>query len=286
MNIQEHYVPKTSDQLNQIFTQVIISFAKKLEEADWFNNIQLSETPVMDQIEVSSVEESDQALLYEFPSIYSTDSLGRAYLRYTDELNLAAPIGEYGINWAQSLIMGAIALRNAAKSPNSLVNMIEELDILNSERTSILTDNDSSRVIGNLRPFDEGLQSILFAAGFVTAYKVPGYDDPGKLLTDLAENGIFSKLALITPSTITARMGNRGWTYTYPTTENLKVAKHIVDHFINEKDKYRDLSSPASKLLDRRGCPVARILPGNQYSGVDLLAQVLARTIVQINAQS
>jgi hypothetical protein len=286
--MKESLQASTSDRLNRAFTNAIISFGDKIDRAEWLDHLS-KESPQIARLHTEPIGPNNEPLFSEFPDIYYGNIDGQDYLLcQTGEINLSAPIGEYGAQWATSLITAAITLRTAALDGSSNVNVIEETLELEKQRTNILEDAKKSKklsvTIGKLNPFDEGLQSVLFAAGFFTAHKVSGFDDPEELLQYLSEQRIFSKFALFIPSTVTARMGYNGWVFTPPAIEGSSIAHHIVEHFTGETAKeYSNFSTGASKLLDRRGCPVARRLPENIFSGIDTLAQLLTAVVMKQN---
>ena len=283
---------RISDQLNFAFTDTIKIFRQKP-----MVNTELSDEPRMyiPTPEIYNVEQinADQAIFIGFPEIYCQPSKNSIYIQMPSDIILNAPVGEYGEEWAKKLVFATSELRDKAKQHESPTNIISEMDELSRHRIQILSidinqDTEINRNLGTLGPFDEGIQSILFAAGILTAYKLPEYEDPLNFMQDLSEQGIFSKLALIIPSTVTARLGYHGWTLTQPVVESingkLKLSKRITDHYIREaKDAYAGISTSGSKILDRGGCPVARVLPGNSNSGVDMIATMLTSVIASLN---
>lgn len=281
--------PRVSDQINMAFIHPILVFKQRIESSTESDNPEILIPIPIQQHFVNSFTEKGQELLDMLPNIYNHSIFGREFLKVADGINLAAPIGEYGIDFARRLISAAYTLRRAALDEQNSTNIIQETKILERERVSIYQNaNPNSEIndIGSLAPFTEGVQSVLFAAGLLTDKKIKGFDDPIDLLDALTRQGIFSKFSLIIPSTITARMGNRGWTFTSPPIEhsdrNLGISRMLVEHYTGEdREKYRDLATPASQLLDRRGCPVGRILPSYDVSAVDIEAQMLTSTMRQ-----
>lgn len=291
-HMSEHEPLHTSEMLNKAFTVPIKAFHEKRmqQEAVEENNYSLH----IEKVSVPPFVESDQDFLKQFPDIYNQNTENMECLKAFDGMNLVAPIGEYGEDWARKLINATHTLRSEALEAHRSTNVISETDVLKDQRKQILETashgNQSIDELGTFSPFDEGVQSVLFAAGLLTAKKLNGYEDPQQLLQALTDQKIFSKLALVIPSTIAARLGNRGWTFTDPLIEEenqkLSVSKKVINHFMQQRDNYKQLSTSASQLLDKKGCPVARMLPENDSSGVDITAQLLTHAVAQQNKKS
>ncbi|HEX7042261.1 MAG TPA: hypothetical protein VF189_03335, partial [Patescibacteria group bacterium] len=132
----------------------------------------------------------------------------------------------------------------------------------------------------------EGFQSILYVAGFLTAYKIPGYENnPDQLLLDLTRDGVFSQLSLATPTTATATMGNNGLVFPNPTiikqhdkfilNKNLTLALNKL-----KRSEFKYQTTGAEDRLDKSGCPLGRKREGKPESGVDIAARLLAETVM------
>lgn len=286
---------RVSDQINEAFARPLITFRNRLEQIDPQTGQEIIIPRALLRLPVPQFkDELGQELLDAFPDIYDHNTEGRAFIKVSEgmgddgfEYNLAAPIGEYGEELPRSLISAAYTLRAAALDPQSPTNIIDETAVLTEERRTIYesaSPDGQSPVTSSFTPFTQGIQSVLFSAGIFTAKKVDGFDDPFDLMDQLTEQKIFSKFGLIVPSTITARMGDRGWVFTPPPVDQeagkLAVSQILIEHYTGpDRERYKDLSSAASKLLDRRGCPAARTLPAYDASSVDMTAQLLTDTM-------
>jgi hypothetical protein len=285
---------RVSDQLNEAFARPLVAFRNKLEVAEDIGH-EVVIPRVLQRLPVPQFRgEPRQELLDEFPNIYDHDTTGREFFKISEgmgddgfEYNLAAPICEYGEDFPIGLISAAYTLRDAALNPQSPANIIDETADLIEERRTIYqsaASDGKSPITSSFTPFTQGIQSVLFTAGIFTAKKVECFDDPIELMDELTKQKMFSKFGLIVPSTITARMGDRGWVFTPPPVDQeagkFALSQILIDHYTGpDRERYKDLSSAASKLLDRRGCPAARTLPEYDASSVDMTAQLVTDTM-------
>lgn len=286
---------RVSDQLNEAFARPLVAFRNNLERVELQSGQDIVIPRTLLTLPVPQFrDEPGQELLDEFPEIYDHYTAGRTFIKISEgmgddgfEYNLAAPIGEYGEEFPRGLISAAYTLRTAALDPQSPTNIIHETANLVEERRTIYqnaTPGGQEKPIGPFTPFTQGIQSVLFTAGLFTARKIEDFDDPIDLMDELTQQKIFSKFGLIVPSTITAKMGDRGWLFT-PTPvdqdyDKFSISQILIEHYTGpDRGRYKDLSSGASQLLDRRGCPAARTLPQHDASSVDMTAQLLTYTM-------
>lgn len=223
-------------------------------------------------------------LVEKFPKIYHSASF-IVGVDFEERLPLVAPVGDYGDNWARQLVQSANSFIQGARSSDSNTNIIHESLRLNSDYENLLGIYTFNKTDG-MMTVTEGFQSILSVAGFLTMYKVPGYeDDPDRLLVDLAHARLFSKLALAIPPGLTGTLGFRGGVFTDPTVVKgpsglLSINPKIIEHFSTERHKeYKNESTFARARLDIPGCPLARKLPNEAQSGVDVSANLFAQTV-------
>lgn len=282
-------VPKTekkkpSDQLNEVFTSLMQNYSEKIGS----ENAKIREP---------FLRKRDPSLGIEFgiyPKIYT---LSDAQIEQPHNwIVLRSPIGEYGDTWSTRLVTAGHSLINELIDSNSQVqvNLKEETKKVNRKhkklldiytfRTSSSPANARNRHGGSETSIAEAFQSTLFAAGFFTQYKVPGYEDnPQGLLNDLSDQGVFSQLSLVIRPTVTATMGSSGVVFTSPTIIHdaggrLRIRPDIIKHF-HEGGVGKYLTTQAKKSLDRPGCPVGRKLPGVKESGVDIAAKLFAKAV-------
>src|SRR5258708_8374787 len=185
--------PSPSHELNQAFTPLIIALRANIDKAGWLNDptIRGSIVPVT-----------------RYPGFPSPLIRGPIFTSARERLTnpnispygqLEAPIGEYGQDFATEMIGSAAKLIDAAVNPNSSVNIIAPTNSMNDEHATLLRSYTfrSSRNTkapetakadyGPYATLGDGIASTLFAAGFFTMYRVPGFDDPNQLLKALAD---------------------------------------------------------------------------------------------------
>ncbi|HSX19023.1 MAG TPA: hypothetical protein VLE91_02700 [Candidatus Saccharimonadales bacterium] len=288
--------------MNRAFTYLTQAFRNNAYAAGWFDSLD-SNLEGLKTIGVHADQflHSDGEVLeggYENEKIYKRAEQGAVSYEYRNfKIPFVAPISEYGRGWAERLLTAAATNAHASIDPDSRVNVLDEITFINdhfekdlnayafyrSTHDSHLSVALGQGAFGPHLTLLEAHQSTLFAAGFMTAYKVSGYENsPGSLLADLAKHRMFSKLALSMPPHVTANMGTRGYLFTKPTiivdeTGNLALRPDIVNFLAKHENKGH--SAGASKPLNAPGCPVGRVIPGEEISGVDIQAGLFARTV-------
>lgn len=281
-----------SDKLNHTFTSLAQTFDRRIHKRNWLNNPQIRPKKLLaDSKHLQPFYGnylSHQDIIRKAPDALSYDKL---FTRYN------APIGEYGEVWAQRLIAAAATLANNALSLESPIHIRDKTFFVNLfhrrllrnytfRETPRLFNKDWGKRYGSQYSFAEAMQATLYAAGFLTAYKVKGYENnPEKLLMDLAKSGIFSQLSLTIPTNMTGGMGDQGNIFISPTVvidnlAHLAIAPNIINRLTTmAKTEYKDVTTGA-KPLERRGCPVGRRKKGSTESGVDIFARLLAETVI------
>lgn len=281
---------RPSDTLNEAFTPLVEAFDRKIRQTKWLDNPSVIRyTPTRTFIPFSNYD-NQLPIFTKAPSALANYRI----------VNFKAPIGDYHEEWANQLLTAANTLAHEAFDPKSNINIFPETRKVNRTfrrplerytfRGSALRFSrkswDGSLRKGPQGTFLDAIQSVLYVAGLLTRYKVQGYEDnPERLLLQLAEEGLFSKLSLVIPPTVTASMGDLGITFTSPTITTQKngelaIRKDILTDLVAfRRDRFR-YTSAGGDLLDRQGCPVGRKLKGHSQTGVDMLAKLFAKTVI------
>ncbi len=290
---------KPSDALNQAFTPLMEAFRDKIDQTDWLERADVRGMRTHG-IRATAVPDQGFGGVYRaFPKIFdfhdASIKISHDFLR-PPMIDFHAPVGEYGGAWAERLVNAGAKLAEAVYLPGSDVNMRDEALEMNdysgdfldkyTYRGRVSPDRDLGS--GPIRALAESFQSTCLSAGYLTMYGVPGYEEePEKLLADLASQGTLSRLSLIIPPTVTVQLIARGGVFAKPVVETdpegkLRLRPDIIKHFIEEKKiggVYDNFTTGAPDFLDRPGCPVGRKLPGASESGVDIAAELFARTV-------
>lgn len=286
------YSKKPFRQTNHTFTSLAKTFDRRIHRSAWLTHSQIRPKKLLLDIRHMQPYHGDywshHDIIHKAKDVLTYDKL---FVRFN------APIGEYGDVWAQRLIAAGATLANDAISLSSPIHIRDKtllLDIFHRRLLRTYTFRETLRLFnkgwgkryGSQYSFAEAMQSTLYTTGFLTAHKVRGYENnPEKLLMDLAKEGVFSQFSLIVPPTLTAVMGNRGNIFANPTViadENgrLTLHPHITTKLVTmAKTEFKDLTTGA-RPLERRGCPLGRRGKGNKESGVDIVARLLAETVI------
>lgn len=270
-----------SDELNLVFTGLVKEFIAKVTTAGEVENVPLV---YPEKIKMLPSHTDLPKPREKYPIFERTDNFLYAYTHAFRNEELCAPIGEYGPEWAERLIVAASSLITASREDGRRNVKIEAGTVAKRHRSLLFWH--TARQQETLDTLTDAIQSTLFVAGFLTAYKVPGFEDnPEGLLQEVAERGLFSMLSRYIPPAITAESGRSGWIFTNPTllrqNQGLVINRKILMHFLDTRDTtYQYHSTGAIRRLDKSGCPVGHVLPGEEDTGVDMMAKLFAQTVI------
>ena len=290
-HIKKDYPP--SEVLNAAFLPILKKLDSQIHTSGWLHHPPIKPTGVLPEIKT------------EHPLIATYSSHSDLYVQIPERLaypqllvSFKAPVGEYGEDWAKRLIVAATSLAYEAVNTHSRVNVRREMEKANMKYRRILQQytfrktpdilrGKIGKQFGTQASLVEGFQSILYAAGILTAYKVPGYEDnPTQLLLDLAKDGVISHLSLAIPPTNTATMGNNGIVFSRPTLirqndNSLGIQKDVLRKLaLLRSTGFKHSTTGAEKQLEKAGCPLGRKVRGEEESAVDIAARLLAETVI------
>lgn len=278
---------RPSDQVNIAFTGPLADLDSKLTN-DWYADYHLT-TDLVREMPPTLENNLDKSF---FVAPYSLSM-------HAHKMDLIAPVGEYGEEWAATLINATARIGYTAlidpDSPQSIQNEIKAMGEQHTETIFRYTDlgalsahededYEREEVIENATTIQlSGFRFVLGAAAWATFFKQPGYEDnPEKLLKDVVSDGVLSTTALsITP-------GDAQYMLDYHVVpKNLLVSNngrfsqnaHLTSYWNRLTKKYPNSGSSSAELLERRGCPLGRKLPLMNYSGVDMSGQMLVNAV-------
>lgn len=232
------------------------------------------------------------------PDIFTKISkiIGFDYAQYP-QIRLILPVGAYGEDWTRLLLTTGIALLIQAVDTQELSEIRLQSNNVSKRRRRLLighTFNNATPTHADSIPMGaqetlvQGIESIVQTAAYLTMHKVEGYEDPAELLHDLIESNLMSQLALVISPFTTATLATSGSVFIEPTVIERKGSQRgkkkfiindkIIKYFIEQRKDGSALTTGA-RPPKPRGCPVARVLPGRDMSGIDMGAKLLDQAV-------
>jgi hypothetical protein len=213
---------------------------------------------------------------------------------------MAGPVGAYGRDWTMKLLATGANLMEAATRPESPTNILPAINDFEPWEQNVFDlytyrqSRKQYRPIPNYNKRGEdmtvkdGIQALAFTSILFTSHKMPGYEDPRPLLTELAASGAYSAFALKVPFSLVTRMAREGTMFAEPPiikrNEKWRLHPELLQHF-DEGIASGKYSRAVGNIehLDRPGCPVARRqrnVASIVRNSVDSTAEVMARVVV------
>jgi hypothetical protein len=286
--------------LNIPFTKLMTIFEKNAEE-----NLEDLLLTTQDILEQYPLKEHIIDNTHNDPAIFSKISkiMGFDYQEYP-QIRLILPVGAYGEDWTRRLLTTGIALLVQAADTQALSEIRQQSNKVSKRRGRLLightfnnatpTDADSIPM-GAQETLVQGIESIVQTAAYLTMHKVEGYEDPAELLHDIVASNLISQLALVISPFTTATLATSGSVFLDPTVIARKGTQRgkkkfilndkIIKYFIEQRKDGSAITTGARPPTPR-GCPVARVLPGREISGIDMGAMLLDQAIQLYNATS
>ena len=204
--------------------------------------------------------------------------------------NLAVPVGEYGIEFAQRNI-SATALMQAAAYTN-----VRELARQVTEGHEDTLQKYTARAAGKPEPtaettmdsLQEGILSVMQSVAILTQEKVEGYDDPIALLEDIVKSGLIERLARYTPMGFVGPMALSGkycQNSLVRTNDGLAFSEGFEDYLKEKRDEYVKMVEKVAERDDSKSVlqdisqPIGRVCP---VSGKGGGIQALANTYLEL----
>jgi hypothetical protein len=182
---------RPSDALNEVFTPLMVAFRNKVEKTEWLDQSETYDLiarnllqTILKPVDKMPNLRNQMFPFHEFPEIFVYAESQVEFVRTKPAFGTSAPVGEFGEAWSKRLVSCAktlldeISERTGIGMSNEAEKVTEQNKLILDEYTPLKTsfrgEKSGARMTSQL-----GLQLVLYTAGFLTQYKVPGYEDYG-----------------------------------------------------------------------------------------------------------
>ncbi len=281
-----------SESLNHAFTYLVESLDNRINENGWLNSfkdLQFSpnQKATIQDFNYEKYEVNNNKRVDQFPSIYQATGLKVVSDDYSDSVPFKSPIGDYGVDWSRRLVLAATTILDATINPESKVNILDEFEKINRyyapdlKKYTFRRDGAPSIFIaGPSATFAEAIQSTLMVTNLFSHHRIDDFENPEDLTATLINQGLYSRLALLISPNEVGEMMHNGTIFTKPAIVKDNDGNYDLRNDISTHLAENHQPQQLDRRLDRGGCPVGRRIPGNNFSGVDLLASLFHSVVL------